>query len=77
GRPQLTTFGPDGAWGSPKSPNCRGFVPGEFETLDFAKIDMSEYFGELQKDMATKIQNAQNKINTTIQQRTQQIQSSQ
>ncbi|ANA41769.1 hypothetical protein A2G06_16640 (plasmid) [Geobacter anodireducens] len=73
GRPQLTTFGADGAWGTPSSPNCRGFVPGEFESLDFAKIDMNEYFGELQKDMATKIQNAQDKINATIQQRTEQI----
>lgn len=75
GRPQLTTFGADGAWGSPSAPNCRGFVPGEFEALDFAKIDMSEYFNVLQKDMATKIQNAQDAINNTIQQRTQQIQS--
>lgn len=75
GRPQLTTFGADGAWGSPSAPNCRGFVPGEFESLDFAKIDMSEYFNVLQKDMATKIQNAQDAINNTIQQRTQQIQS--
>lgn len=74
GRPQLKTFASDGAWGSPKAPNCRGFIPGEFESLDFAKIDMGEYFGELQKDMATKIQNAQDKINLTIQQRTQQIQ---
>ncbi len=77
GRPQLTTFAPDGAWGSPKAPNCRGFVPGEFESLDFAKINMGEYFGELQKDMAAKIQNAQDKINLTIQQRTQQIQTAQ
>lgn len=75
GRPQLTTFGTDGAWGNPSAPNCRGFVPGEFESLDFAKIDMSEYFDVLQKDMATKIQNAQDQINNTILQRTQQIQS--
>lgn len=75
GRPQLMTFGADGAWGTPSAPNCRGFVPGEFESLDFAKIDMSEYFNVLQKDMATKIQNAQDQINSTIQQRTQQIQS--
>ncbi len=75
GRPQLTTFGLDGAWGSPSAPNCRGFVPGEFESLDFAKIDLSEYYSVLQKDMTKKIQDAQDAITYSIQQRTQQIQS--
>ncbi len=73
GRPQLTSFGPDGAWGAPGDPNCRGFLPGEFESLDFSKIDMSEYYAELQKDMAQKIDGAQKKIEDTILLRTEQI----
>lgn len=43
GRPQLLSFGENGGWGSPKSPNCRGFTPEEFQLLDFSKIDLSEY----------------------------------
>ncbi|ABL01364.1 conjugal transfer protein TraN [Pelobacter propionicus] len=74
GRPQLTTFGLDGSWGTPKKPNCRGFTPEEFESLDFSKIDFSEYYAVLQKDMATNITNAQTKIQTTIQNRKDQIQ---
>ena len=41
GRPQLASFNalpPD---------NCRGFTPEEFQYLDFSKIDLSEYFGDV------------------------------
>lgn len=44
GRPQLKTF--DG-YGSPSARNCRGFTPEEFQSLDFSKIDMSEYYGAM------------------------------
>ena len=47
GRPQLKSFGPDGGWGSPESPECRGFRPEEFQMLDFSRIDLSEYFGDI------------------------------
>jgi len=49
GRPQLKTFQPAGAWGTerPAGPNCRGFTSAEFQMLDFSKIDLSEYFGEI------------------------------
>jgi conjugal transfer mating pair stabilization protein TraN len=67
GRPQLTAFGPTGNWGSPDNPNCRGFTPEEFEALDFAKIDFSEYISVIQNGLATKIGNAQNTIQSTIQ----------
>lgn len=44
GRPQLNTFND---WGTPDSPDCRGFDPDEFRDLDFSKIDFSEYYAEL------------------------------
>jgi conjugal transfer mating pair stabilization protein TraN len=69
GRPQLQSFGTDGAWGSPSSPNCRGFTPDEFQSLDFSRIDLSEYFGDIQKDLATKIQGAQTSIQNRVEQK--------
>ncbi len=53
GRPQLNTFKADGDWGSPRSPNCRGFTPTEFQSLDMSAIDLTEYTNEL----TAKIQN--------------------
>lgn len=41
GRPQL-----DISWGSPKTPNCRGFTPEEFQKLDFSKISFDEWINE-------------------------------
>lgn len=75
GRPQLTAFQPNGDWGSPSSPNCRGLTPDEFQALDFSRIDLSEYFSDIQKDLTNKIQGAQqtitNNINTKYQKVTQ------
>jgi len=73
GRPQLTAFGTSGVWGTPEAPNCRGFTPDEFQALDFARIDLSEYYGVIQQNLAAKVQNTQNKINQTIQNRVNQI----
>lgn len=42
-RPQLKSFQPD-IWA-----DCRGFTPEEFQMIDFSKVDLSEYFGDLQK----------------------------
>ncbi|MBI1919713.1 MAG: conjugal transfer protein TraN [Geobacter sp.] len=69
GRPQLQSFSADGGWGTPISPNCRGFTPDEFQSLDFSRIDLSEYFGDIQKDLDTKIQGAQTKIHDKVQQK--------
>lgn len=69
GRPQLLSFGTDGGWGSPNSPNCRGFTPDEFQYLDFSRIDLSEYFGDIQKDLSTKIQGAQSTIQNRVEQK--------
>nr|HEC1719610.1 mating pair stabilization protein [Campylobacter jejuni] len=34
-------------WGSPKSPDYRGFTPEEFQKLDFSKIDLSEFIADI------------------------------
>ena len=69
GRPQLQAFQPNGAWGFPELPNCRGFTPEEFQGLDFSRIDLSEYFADLQKELAGKIQGSQTTIMQNIQNR--------
>lgn len=50
-------------WGTPKSPECRGFTPEEFQKLDFDKIDFSEWFEhyvepEMQQNINENIRNA-------------------
>ncbi len=68
GRPQLQSFGADGGWGSPNAPNCRGFTPEEFQDLDFSRIDLSEYFGDIEQNLGTEIQGAQTTIQNKVQQ---------
>jgi len=68
GRPQLKSFGSDGGWGTAKSPNCRGFTPEEFQNLDFSKIDLSEYIGELTQQAGQTVQQLQQGLQNTIQQ---------
>lgn len=60
GRPQLPEMG---GFGSPGSPNCRGFSPAEFQSLDFSKIDLSEYYTELQYSSQSTIQSEVNTSN--------------
>jgi len=65
GRPQINL-----SWGVAQSPNCRGFTAAEFQSLDFSKIDLSEYFGEITTRMQGEIienaqQNIQNFYNQT------------
>jgi len=68
GRPQLGI-----GWGSPKSPNCRGFTPEEFQKLDFSKIDFSEWIEEevkanispsIQTSISSVIQNVQSSFSS-------------
>jgi conjugal transfer mating pair stabilization protein TraN len=73
GRPQLKAFGPGGGWGTAKNPNCRGFTPQEFQQLDFSRIDLSEYFGDIQRDLTQKIQGAQSTVQQKIQEHYEQI----
>lgn len=58
GRPQLNTF-PNG-FGTPTAPNCRGFTPQEFQSLDFSKIDLSEYTAQIQTNSQQNIQSTLN-----------------
>ena len=64
GRPQLQSFGIDGGWGTPQSPNCRGFKPDEFQMLDFSKMDLSEFTQTIQTNMIPAVQT---QINTKVQ----------
>ncbi|WP_354293701.1 conjugal transfer protein TraN [Sphingomonas sp. 1185] len=62
GRPQLKAFAGIG-WGTPKKPFCRGFTAEEFQALDFSRMDLSEYYteiearaqGQIQADMKDRI----------------------
>ncbi|MGC9100079.1 MAG: conjugal transfer protein TraN [Caldisericum sp.] len=66
GRPQLSTFGSDGSWGSAKHPNCRGFTPEEFQAIDFNQIDFSEYIEDIERNVR---QNVEQSIETTLQEK--------
>lgn len=44
GRAQIPSIG---GFGTPESPNCRGFTPTEFQALDFSKMDLTEYYAEI------------------------------
>ena len=63
GRPQIGL-----SWGTPKNPNCRGFTPAELQSIDFGKIDFSEYEDFMKDEVNEKFkpneiqQNMQNKI---------------
>lgn len=62
GRKQLQTID----WGTAKHPNCRGFTPEEFQSLDFSedKIDLSQWYNQLQTNSNADIQSKiSNKIN--------------
>lgn len=37
-------------WGSVHSPQCRGFIPEEFQNLDFGQIDLAEYVDKVTAD---------------------------
>lgn len=54
GRPQLKAFA--GGWGPVKTPNCRGFTPEEFQALDFSRMDLSEYYSEIEARAQADIQ---------------------
>ena len=55
GRPQLKSFNAIG-WGTPKNPMCRGFTPEEFQALDFSKMDLSEYYSDIEARTQSDIQ---------------------
>ena len=53
GRAQLNSVA---GFGTPEAPNCRGLTPEEFQSIDFSKIDFSEYYGDLVPDTMTQIE---------------------
>jgi hypothetical protein len=56
GRPQLKTFSPPWVFGD-SSGDCRGFTASEFQMLDFSKMDLSEYLGDIKTKAQGTIQN--------------------
>ncbi len=69
GRPQLKSFNPN-PWGvptddGPADADCRGFTSTEFQMLDFSKMDLSEYLGDITTQVQSAIQqNVSDKINS-------------
>jgi conjugal transfer mating pair stabilization protein TraN len=55
GRPQLKSFNAIG-WGPIKRPLCRGFTPEEFQALDFSRMDLSEYYADIEARAQSQIQ---------------------
>lgn len=41
-----------GGWGTTSAPNCKGFTPEQFQSLDFGAMDLSEYYGYLEQKAA-------------------------
>jgi len=73
---QLASFQGENAWGTAKHPYCRGFTPEEFQSIDFSKVDLTEYYGTVLKDIDEKIQGAAANVSNSIANKFQQIQSS-
>ena len=58
GRPQLQEFAalaPD-YFGEPEAPTCDGFTPLQFQSLDFSRIDLTEYYDDITTDALPEIQ---------------------
>ena len=69
GRTQL----PQVDWGTVSQPNCRGFTPVEFQSLDFSRIDLSEYYGFIKSEIEQNLPDMQQTIETDVQQTIQNI----
>ena len=67
GRPQLKDFNAIG-WGSVKHPDCRGFTAEEFQALDFSRMDLSEYYADVESKAQSDIQvDMKDKIDAYVQ----------
>jgi hypothetical protein len=75
GRPQVAAYyqanrgrgSMDPYFGSARNPDCRGFTPTEFQVLDFSKIDLKEFFGDIKID-ANRMNDQLNQLNQHQQQ---------
>ena len=63
GRPQLGK-----GWGGEENPNCRGFLPDEFEQLDFSAMDLTRFYREI-KSKVPSTSSVQSKNQQIIQQK--------
>jgi conjugal transfer mating pair stabilization protein TraN len=54
------------SWGSAKSPECSGFTIAEFESLDFSRIDLTEFISEVQPK-AMDVQALTERMNSRVQ----------
>ena len=64
GRPQIGK-----GWGGPEGPDCSGFTITELQSLDFSRMDLSEFFAEIAPtlpDVGAIRSRAQQKINSTF-----------
>jgi len=64
----LQKFGSSGGWGVPEGPNCEGFTPEEFQMLDFSKIDLSEFMGDINTKALDQVQQGVEDAVTNFQQ---------
>ena len=57
GRVQMSLFD---TWGVPQSPKCRGFKADEFQMVDFSRVDLTEWYGDIntksQESVKTNVQ---------------------
>ncbi|SEK03093.1 conjugal transfer mating pair stabilization protein TraN [Sphingobium sp. AP50] len=66
GRPQLAAFNSFG-WGTPQHPYCRGSSAEEFQALDFSRMDLSEYYADIEARAQSDIQiDMKEKIDATL-----------
>ena len=52
GRAQLAGGTESLSWGSVQSPNCSGFTPSQFQALNFANMNLSEYVGVVKNQVS-------------------------
>ena len=54
-------------WGGPKSPDCSGFTVVQLQSLDFSRMDLTEFYAEIAPtlpDVGTLRQKAQQRVNS-------------
>ena len=55
------------SWGGPKSPDCSGFTVAQLQSLDFSRMDLSEFYAEIAPklpDIGPLRQQAQQRVNS-------------